>query len=170
MSGVTAEEFKRAMASFAVGVTVVTTLDNAGAPRALTATAFSSLSKTPPLCLVCVDRKSRAHAPILASRRFAINMLSAEQAALSERFADSTIEDKFAGVDWFKGARTGCPVLAGALCSLECELVEVHAGGDHDIFVGRLLAVAVDGGAPLVYFRGGYAALSITERERERTG
>jgi flavin reductase (DIM6/NTAB) family NADH-FMN oxidoreductase RutF len=165
MSGVTVEEFKRAMASFAVGVTVVTTLDAEGAPHALTATAFSSLSKTPPLCLVCVDRQARAHAPILLTRRFAINMLSVEQAALSEHFADSKMEDKFSGVDWSAGAITGCPILAGALCSVECELVEVHAGGDHDIFVGLLRAVAVAGGAPLVYFRGGYAALSGPERE-----
>src|SRR5688572_25955089 len=154
MSGVTADDFKRAMASFGAGVTVVTTLDAERVPHALTATAFSSLSKSPPLCLVCVDRASRAHAPILATRRFAINVLSSGQAALSERFADPNMEHKFAGVDWFEGGLTGCPILAGALCSIECELYRVHDGGDHDIFVGRLLAASAEDGAPLIYFRG----------------
>jgi flavin reductase (DIM6/NTAB) family NADH-FMN oxidoreductase RutF len=156
---VTAEDFKRAMASFAAGVTVVTTIDGERAPHALTATAFSSLSKTPPLCLVCVDRQARAHAPLLATRRFAINFLRAGQVALSERFADPNMDQKFGGVDWFEGAATGCPILAGALCSIECELREVHAGGDHDILVGGLLAVSVHEGAPLIYFRGAYATL-----------
>lgn len=160
MAGVTAEQFKAAMASFAVGVTVVTTLDAEGVPHALTATAFTSLSKTPPLCLVCVDRQARAHAPMLATRRFAINLLCAGQSALSEHFANSNNDDKFADVAWSPGHATGCPILGGVIASVECELVDVHAGGDHDILVGHLLDVAVHGGEPLVYFRGVYAELS----------
>ena len=37
------EEFRAAMGSFAAGVTVITTLDERGAPQAVTATAFSSV-------------------------------------------------------------------------------------------------------------------------------
>jgi len=155
---VTSEEFKAAMASFAAGVTVVTTLDSAGSPHALTATAFASLSKTPPLCLVCVDKRARAHGPLHACKRFAVNILSADQQALSAQFANGE-DDKFGGVPWSAGPATGCPIVAGALAWFECELSDVHRGGDHDIFVGRLLAVSVREGDPLVYFRGGYASL-----------
>jgi len=167
MAGVTAEEFKAAMASFAVGVTVVTTVDAEGVPHALTATAFSSLSKTPPLCLVCVDRQARAHAPMLASRRFAINILAADQSALSEHFANKKNDDKFAEVAWSPGSATGCPIIGGALGSLECELEDVHAGGDHDIFVGQIVGVTVREGEPLVYFRGAYTTLSRPFRKHE---
>jgi flavin reductase (DIM6/NTAB) family NADH-FMN oxidoreductase RutF len=167
MAGVNAEDFKAAMASFAGGVTVVTTVDAEGVPHALTATAFSSLSKTPPLCLVCVDRQARAHGPILGSRRFAINVLSSDQSGLSEHFANKKNDDKFAQVAWSPGAATGCPIIGGALTSLECELVDVHAGGDHDIFVGHILAVAVRDGEPLVYFRGAYSTLARPFRKHE---
>ncbi len=166
MAGVTAEDFKAAMASFAAGVTVVTMVDAEGAPHALTATAFSSLSKTPPLCLVCVDKRARAHPLMLASRRFAINILSADQSALSEQCA-RTNSDKFAKFAWGWGRASGCPIIARALSSLECELVDVHAGGDHDIFVGHILDTAVNGGEPLVYFRGTYAVLSSPVRRQE---
>jgi flavin reductase (DIM6/NTAB) family NADH-FMN oxidoreductase RutF len=165
MAGVTAEDFKAVMASFAAGVTVITTVDAEGAPHALTATAFSSLSKTPPLCLVCVDQHARARAPILASRRFAINILSADQSALSEQFARGS--DKFAKVAWGRGRATGCPIISRALSSLECELVDVHAGGDHDILVGHILETSVNAGEPLVYFRGTYAVLSSLVRRLE---
>jgi flavin reductase (DIM6/NTAB) family NADH-FMN oxidoreductase RutF len=160
---VTSDEFKAAMASFAAGVTVVTTLDPANNPHALTATAFASLSMTPPLCLVCVDKRARAHGPLLATRRFAVSVLSADQQALSVQFANGD-EDKFQGVAWTRGPATGCPIVGGALAWFECEVIDVHQGGDHDIFVGRLLEVTVGDGEPLVYFRGGYASLSRASR------
>jgi flavin reductase (DIM6/NTAB) family NADH-FMN oxidoreductase RutF len=152
-------EFRAVMGSFAASVTVVTTIDVDGTPHALTATAFSSLSQEPPLCLVCVNRGSRAHEPMRVGRRFAVNMLAAGQEAVSARFAKPG-PDKFAGVDWSAGPTTGCPLLPDALAWLECEVTEIFAGGDHDIFVGRLLSTRVREGAPLVYFRGRYATLA----------
>lgn len=163
---VTADEFKAAMASFAAGVTIVTTCDRLGRPQALTATAFSSLSRSPPLCLVCVDRRARAHGPLLERRRFAVNILSAAQKSLSAQFA-SQVGEKFADVSWRPGSSTGCPIIEGALTWLECETVDVYDGGDHDIFVGRLLCVKVHAGEPLVYWRGSYAALTDYPERRE---
>jgi flavin reductase len=152
------EQFKAAMGSFAAGVTIVTTLDGEGVAHALTATAFSAVSLSPPLCLVCVDKRARTRQPLLMRRHFAINMLDAQQQDLSARFA-SSIPDKFAGVSWWGGELTGCPILEGALTWLECQVVEVHSGGDHDIFIGRVLSVQVHDGTPLVYWRGRYSSL-----------
>jgi len=157
--GMMPADFRAAMASFAAGVTVVTTLDSRDGPHALTATAFSSLSASPPLCLVCVDRRARAHPALMASKSFAVNILSTAQRALSTRFSDPT-GDKFAGVDWSRGRVTGCPFIPGSIAFVECETVKIYDGGDHDIFVGRLLDVNVRDGEPLVYFRGAYAALA----------
>ena len=108
------DDFKRAMGSFAAGVTIVTTVDDGGKVWGLTATAFSSVSKSPPLCLVCVSHAADAYPAIAASRRFAVNVLSAEQEALSARFAEHGV-DKFADVEWTPGPATGSPLLAGAL-------------------------------------------------------
>ncbi len=153
------EAFKAVMASFAASVTVITTVDAGGQPHALTATAFTSLSKRPPLCLVCVDQRARAHAVIRRERRFAVNILNQDQAELSAHFATS-LDDKFDGVEWAAGEVTGCPLLPGALAWMECRLFAEHAGGDHDIFIGELVKTGASAGAPLVYFRGAYAELS----------
>ncbi len=157
-TAVTAEEFKAAMASFAAGVTIVTTLDASGLPQAMTATAFSSVSMSPPLCLVCIDKRARPYRPLLLSGSFAVNILSAEQQALSAKFA-SAASDRFEGVDWRHGDITGCPLIDGALAWMECRVVEVHSGGDHDIFLGQLASVQVRDGSPLVYWRGSYSSL-----------
>jgi flavin reductase (DIM6/NTAB) family NADH-FMN oxidoreductase RutF len=161
---VSAEEFKAAMASFAAGVTIITTVDASGAPQALTATAFSSVSVSPPLCLVCIDKRARTHQPLLRQGCFAVSILSAEQEELSARFA-APIADRFAGVTWRPGNVTGCPIITGALAFMECHVVEVHSGGDHDIFLGRVASVQVREGAPLVYWRGSYSSLPPPPRE-----
>jgi len=151
-------EFRAAMASFAAGVTIVTTLDASGKPHALTATAFSSVSLTPPLCLVCIDKRARTYTSLMASGCFAVNILNGDQRSLSVHFASPTV-DKFATVPWRAGDVTGCPMIEGALAWMECSLVEVYSGGDHDIFLGRVSSVHVNEGTPLVYWRGSYSSL-----------
>src|SRR5438445_80460 len=103
---VTAEQFKAAMGSFAAGVTIVTTIDAAGVPSALTATAFSSVSMKPPQCLVCIDKRARTYQPLLLKGHFAVNILKDNQQALSARFA-APVLDRFAGVRWRPGDVTG---------------------------------------------------------------
>ncbi|HVJ15541.1 MAG TPA: flavin reductase family protein [Polyangiaceae bacterium] len=155
------------MGSFAAGVTIVTTIDSRGVPSAMTATAFSSVSMTPPLCLVCIDKRARTHEPVKLKGCFAVNILSSDQQDLSARFA-SPIADKFAGVAWRAGEVTGCPIIEGALAWMECKVAEVHSGGDHDIFLGQLFAVQVNDGSPLVYFRGSYSSLPPAPQESVR--
>jgi len=155
---ITSENFRAAMGSFAAGVTVITTLDAAGTPQAATATAFSSVSLSPPMCLVCIDRRARTYQPLLVHGCFAVNILRADQQWLSARFA-SAVPDRFANVPWNPGDVTGCPLIVGALAWMECRIAEIHSGGDHDIFLGRPAAVQVGEGSPLVYWRGGYSSL-----------
>lgn len=74
------------MGRFATGVTVVTTgID----PHysGLTANAVASLSLSPPLVLVAVERKAHSHEYLLKYRVYAMNILAADQADLSKRFA-----------------------------------------------------------------------------------
>lgn len=147
------------MGSFAAGVTVITTVTPEGRLVGLTATAFSSLSLDPPLCLVCVDRRGGSHDALAVSGKFAVNMLAADQVELSNRFASRT-EDKFASVPYALGEATGCPLLEGVIASAECVVTEVLPGGDHSIFIGALLKVTSHEGAPLVYFRAAYRGLA----------
>ena len=159
MTEVTREAFKQVMGSFASGVTVVTTVDEHGHLWGLTVSAFSSLSLDPPLCLVCVDKRAGSHGALVTSRKLAINILADSQEELSIHFA-SRSDDKLASVPHRAGPATGCPLLVGALATIEGELVDVLSAGDHDIFVAAVLVTTVHPGRPLVYFRGGYADLS----------
>lgn len=148
--------FKQAMSYFASGVTVVTT-ENGGHRYGLTVSAFSSLSLNPPLVLICVEKSVRANEIIPKAERFAVNVLSAEQEAVSNRFA-SKIDDRFEGIATHEGL-LGVPLIDGALAAIECRLHDTLAGGDHTIFVGEVVNTEIRDGAPLIYFRSRYRAL-----------
>jgi len=160
------DDFRRVLGHFASGVTVVTARDAQGRPVGLTASAFTSVSLTPPLVLVCVDVKARCYPALYASDRFAVNILGAHQEALSQRFA-SNIDHKFEALTPHPG-RLGLPMIPGALAHIECEKVGIHPGGDHTIFVGRVEAATAHEGEPLLHYRGRYdrvlSALSTPRR------
>src|SRR6185369_9384816 len=89
---------------------------------------------------------------------FAINVLAEEQTTLSSRFASPDAE-KWQGVEVSFG-NTGCPLIAGALAAFECAVEAVHEGGDHRIFIGRVLSLAAAAaGKPLLFSRGAYRQL-----------
>lgn len=147
-------DFRYVLGHFASGVTIVTTLDGDGSPSGLTASAFTSVSLDPPLVLVCVDHKSQTYPPLLERGRFAVNVLTADQAELSRRFASSRL-DKFEGVVHHPGT-SGQPLIDGALASLECATVATHVAGDHTVFVGLVEHGSAADGDPLLYYRGQY--------------
>jgi flavin reductase (DIM6/NTAB) family NADH-FMN oxidoreductase RutF len=151
--------FRNALGCFATGVTVVTTVTDAGEPVGLTANSFSSVSLDPPLVLFCLDRASHNLDAFRAAGRFAVNVLGEDQRDLSVRFS-TTIGDRWDGVVWERW-ETGAPVLNGCLAALDCETEAIHEGGDHVIIVGRVqrLAATTDG-KPLLYFRGNYATVA----------
>jgi len=150
-------QFKLAMSHFASGVTVVTT-EHDGKMYGMTVASFASLSLHPPLVLVCIEKNVKTHDAIAGAKAFAVSILEAGQGDVSNRFA-SRIDDKFAGVNIVRGVME-LPLIAGALTSLECRVHDQLAGGDHSIFIGEVVAAQTREGAPLVYFRSGYRALS----------
>src|SRR5256885_15427150 len=84
---VSESDFRHALGQFATGVTVVTTRDGGGAPLGLTVNAFCSVSLTPPLVLVCIDRRSEANRGFAQSGLFNVSVLAEEQQDVSHRFA-----------------------------------------------------------------------------------
>ncbi len=150
----------RALMRHQVGAVTIIAAGRPGARGGLTATAFSSLSDNPPTVLVCVQQRSGTHGVIVASRAFSVNILAHEQQTLAERFSGKggvSGEQRFEGGAVWETMQTGAPVLAGALASLDCELLDEHQFATHSIFIGRV----VDGrfrteGAPLLYFRNDY--------------
>jgi flavin reductase (DIM6/NTAB) family NADH-FMN oxidoreductase RutF len=151
--------FFRLMGSFASGVTVVTSRGPDGVPRGFTASAFTSLSLDPTLCVVCVDLRTESLPAIRESEAFVVNMLAQEQEEVSRRFARKS-PDKFAGLAYRDSDTTGAPIIDGVLAWVECRLKEVFPGGDHVIAVGEIVAGDARDGAPLLYFRSEYRQLA----------
>jgi flavin reductase len=147
---------RRIMGHFATGVTVVTAYQNSEI-HGMTANAVASLSLHPPLILVAVDKSAAMHASLTASRCFALNILTEGQEHISRRFAirgPKEVND----LTWIKAA-SGAPILADALAYVDCRLADVLPGGDHDIFIGEILAGDSRDGSPLLYFGGKYRRL-----------
>ena len=151
------DSFRSAMGRFASGVTIVTAVDGRGRDHGITVSAFASLSLSPPLLLVCVDRSSSVHAVLETAPRFVVNILASEQEALARRF--SAIDgDRFDGIGYVRG-QCGGAILEDVLAAIECRKCNELEGGDHTIFVGEVEATHVRTGSPLLYYRGGYAEL-----------
>jgi flavin reductase (DIM6/NTAB) family NADH-FMN oxidoreductase RutF len=146
------------MGCFATGVTVITTRDQTGRPYGLTANAVTSLSLTPPLLLICVDRKAETFPHFFDSKIFVLNILAASQAEISRRFA-KTGGDKFADVAYRIG-HLDTPILEGTLGHVECRIIETLEGGDHVIHIGEVQHAEAHEGAPLLFFRGKYRQLA----------
>ncbi|MCQ4192101.1 flavin reductase family protein [Streptomyces parvulus] len=137
-------------AKLAAGVTVVTARGPDG-PLGMTVSAVTSLSARPPLLLACLRDGSRTLAAVRAGRTFAVHLLRAEQQDLAGRFASpaATAAERFAGTDTRQVL--GVPVLAGSLAWSVCLTEDVRRYGDHHLVVGRVAAVHVGAGRPLLW-------------------
>lgn len=150
------------MARFATGVTVVAAR-HGPLLAGMTANAIASISIDPPLMMASVARKAETHGAIIGSHAFAINVLADGQQSLADCFARPTTAEKltgFCGAEWHE-AETGSPILEDALAFFDCRLTERHAGGDHTIFIGEIVAAGFrEDAAPLLWYASGYHRLS----------
>lgn len=151
-------EFRDALSRFASGVTVVTTRDRDDTLHGITVSAFSSVSLSPPLVAVIIEKTAGSHHAFMDSGIFAVNILSSEQAGLSDHFA-FTHHNKFEGVEYSIN-EDGLPWLDESLVNMSCRLRHSFDGGDHTIFVGEVIASRTSDRGSLVYFRGGYHTVS----------
>ncbi|MFN7804212.1 MAG: flavin reductase family protein [Planctomycetaceae bacterium] len=149
---------RKIMGQFATGVTVVTTGEGA-ARTGLTVSSFTSLSLDPPLILVAIDNRSTSREDIRRNGSFAVNILSVDQEEASRKFATPGPKD-FSAFAW-KTAVTGAPILEGSLAWVDCRLHSVLPGGDHEIFVGEIVAGDTsEQQTPLLYYSGKYRRVS----------
>lgn len=154
---VSEDEFRAVLGRFTSGVTVVTTVAEAGTDHGMTVSAFSSLSLQPPLILICIEKTASAHEALTTAPGFVVNVLSARQEQIARRFAIVDI-DRFEGVGFTRSSR-GYAVLDDVLSVIECSRYRLYDGGDHTIILGQVEATRAESGTPLLYYRGGYTQL-----------
>jgi flavin reductase (DIM6/NTAB) family NADH-FMN oxidoreductase RutF len=149
------EWFRRVLGQYPTGVSVITGVAADGVPTGLVVGSFTSVSLDPPLIAFFPDKGSSSWPKIRPTGCFCVNVLAHDQQPLCRQFAAKG-EEKFAGVSW-RSAGSGAPILAGVVAWIDCELQATHDAGDHDIVVGRVLALDVEQEAdPLLFFQGGY--------------
>lgn len=165
MAEIEERRFRRAMAQLPAGVTVATADDGRQA-HGVTVSSFTSVSLSPPLCLVCLRLESPLLPILRAAKRFAVHILAADQAALARRFAEASAE---ARLEALRRAPDAPPTLDGALVRFDFRLSAEHRGGDHAIVIGEALAIenaadnAADPPDALTWWRSRLGALAPTE-------
>ncbi|MBA4420988.1 MAG: flavin reductase [Anaerolinea sp.] len=152
--------FRQAMRFWSTGVTVVTSIHE-GIQRGLTVSSFTSVSASPPVVLVSINRFSRTHQIIKESGVFAVTILEKSQQAVSAKFAGQVPEeeDRFKGLEIFV-LKTGAPIIAGGVACFDCKLVNTFEIGDNTIFFGEVMdAQYHENLQPLLYSNRSYQSL-----------
>ncbi|WP_029047237.1 flavin reductase family protein [Cupriavidus sp. amp6] len=153
--------FRNALAMFATGVAVITAPRAGEVPVGITVASFNSVSLDPPLVLFSVDRRCLSLDDLRSAPRYAVNVLAEAQQDISNRFARAN-SGKWEGIDFGGQGNRGDShvLLPDTLATFECEPFAMHEGGDHVIFIGRVVRhQSRHDGRPLIFFGGKYRAL-----------
>jgi flavin reductase (DIM6/NTAB) family NADH-FMN oxidoreductase RutF len=154
-------DYRRALAQFATGVTVVTTRSAEGKPVGLTVNSFNSVSLEPPLVLWSLALKAGSLEPFRHCPHYAVSMLAADQLEVAKTFADSHV-DRFAATRWHVGPFE-LPIIDGAVAALIVANRSQHVEGDHVILVGEVVTYDAPGGAPLIFHDGRYISQAVEQ-------
>jgi flavin reductase (NADH) len=148
------------MRRLAASVCVITAVDSSGQRHAMTATAVTSVSDDPASLLVCVNRHANLHDILTQGHRFAVNVLSADQADISMQCASSESgETRFAVGNW--GDANGLPYLRDAQTVFFCHTARQLSHGTHTIVIGDVdkALISEHDVDPLLYADGKYRKL-----------
>ena len=137
------EAKKKALRKIIHGVYVVGVRDE-GRLNAFTATWITQVSFKPPLVVVGISKDSLSYRMIEKSKVFVINFLGKDQKQLAQHFLKPAHlgGEKLSGVRYRLGT-TGAPILEEAIAFVECEVRDIHPGGDHAIVIGEVVEAGV---------------------------
>lgn len=156
---------RQALGEFATGVAIVTAQGPDGMPVGMTMSSFNSVSLDPPLILFSVNRGAYSLRAMLSANGYAVNILARTQEGISSRFA-SALANKWDQVKVTAGYAQA-PLIEGALAHFECDPYAKYDGGDHVIFVARVVRHSThpSRSAPLIFFRGCYHDLDGVSKQ-----
>lgn len=163
--GTDALDLRQAMRHLAGGVSIITA--GIGEDRTgLTATSVTALSMEPPTMLFCLNRTASAWPVIRRHGHFAVNIPSAGQQHVAERFAGRggvKGAARYEGATW-RELPSGASGLEGALAVIDCSVDEIIERHSHAIIIGGVVSVALASGVspePLVYAHGLFAPVRL---------
>jgi len=140
------------MGHFASGVTVIS-YQRGDAPAGMTANAFMSVSMHPPLVLVSVRETSQFIRHVGLGGHYGVNILAEHQQDLSLHFGGRSIE----GLEVPFDRTLAAPLIKDSLAHLVARVVDIHAAGDHLLYIAQVEHLRCGEEAkPLIYYSGSY--------------
>jgi len=148
-------DFRKALGTFATGITIVTAISDAGEPVGLTVNSFTSVSLEPPLILWCLANTSDNLQVFQKAEYFAVNILAANQYDLANHFAKRQ-KDKFDSLKYRIGMGN-VPLIDDCVTWLQCRKTTHTLAGDHHVFIGEVERIETTEKDALLYHQGAYA-------------
>lgn len=151
-------DLRSALGHFTTGVCVVTAHFGRGTPYGLTVNSFASVSLEPALVLWSLQNDSDCITVFEEAKKFVVNVLSADQQELSTIYASKG--SHVLAPEHCRIGKSGAPILRGSIASFECNSWAKYPGGDHQIFVGEVMAIETNTNKkPLLFNSGQYREL-----------
>ncbi|KAA0966284.1 flavin reductase family protein [Sporosarcina sp. ANT_H38] len=144
------KELRNCFGQFATGVTIITWNDDQGERYGITVNSFTSVSLDPALALVSIAKNAKA-CEALKNRPFVINVLAESQEAYAWQFAGRP--DESLVVEWEEDFKDS-PRLKNTLATIECAPWAKYEGGDHILYVGKVVDFSYSDADSLLFFRG----------------
>lgn len=159
---------KRCLGQMMKGVQVVTATHD-GLTRGYCSHWVCQVSFEEPVVLASVSPKHDTHPLVVASGRFAVSVLAADQIAEGQYFSYPGRRFRHLAQEYLEEVDGGWSVVPNAIAWLGCEIERnLDAGLDHDLFLARVVAVGEGrlGLPPLLYSsRLGWRATGEKARE-----
>lgn len=135
---------KQCIGQMITGVKVVGAA-HGGDRRLFTSHWVTQVSFEEPIVMASVSPKHDTHALIVASGEFSVSLLAADQISEAQYFSYPAHRMRFAAdeyvTDW-PDDPAGPPVVPNSISWLRCETFQIVPMQDHQLFFGRVVAVA----------------------------
>ena len=154
------ETFRRLRGRIASGIAILTARDGES-DVGMTVSAFCSVSLSPPLLLVCIDRTASMYDLLLQYPKVGLSIIASDHEAHSRRFADKNNAHRFEEGLPFTRGESRVMLLDNATAHVECQPVRHLEAGDHTIFILEVERGSLRDAQPLLYYRGSYAQLAL---------
>ena len=147
--------FRNVMGRFPTGVAVVT-FSRDGEPAGITVNSFLPVSLNPPLVLVSLRRESSVVHHLTIGDRYGVNFLSEAQQDLAAHFSGKPIVELYPGFHH----EQDIPLIVNSLAHIVARVVDVHAAGDHYLYIAAVEYLWQGTEAqPLSFYSGRYKQL-----------
>ena len=136
-----AEQLRAAMRAWTSGVTVVTATFG-GEQHGMTVNSFTSISLDPPTIIISLHTGSHTHSLVSQAGTFGVTILSADQQAISERFAGRFSDDIGSRMGDLETETlvSGAPFIKGGLAYLDCRVTQSIPSGMNTLFLAEVVA------------------------------